>query len=88
MASTPSFWHEYKARLRSYIINRVQDKHAADDILQEVFLKAHTSLHTVKTPGNIKSLSSFQARVPILLEISLASMLVTPWPSCWIKGLF
>lgn len=55
MTSTPSFWHEYKARLRSYIINRVQDKHAADDILQEVFLKAHTNLQMVRTPGSIQS---------------------------------
>ena len=55
MTSTPSFWHEYKSRLHSYIMYRVQDKHAADDILQEVFLKAHTNLQTVRTPGNIQS---------------------------------
>jgi RNA polymerase sigma-70 factor (ECF subfamily) len=55
MIATPSFWHEYKARLRSYIMSRVLDKQAADDILQDVFLKAHTNLHTVKTPGSIKS---------------------------------
>ncbi len=56
MTSISTFWDQHKARLRSYIASRVvRDKHAVDDILQDVFLKAHTSLHTVKTPGNIKS---------------------------------
>jgi RNA polymerase sigma-70 factor, ECF subfamily len=55
MTSISPFWFDYKARLRSYIVNRVKDIHAVDDILQDVFLKAHTNLHTVKTPGSIKS---------------------------------
>lgn len=55
MTSISSFWFEYKARLRSYIFVRVRDKHEVDDILQDVFLKAHTGFHTVKTPESIKS---------------------------------
>lgn len=48
-----SCWQEHKTRLRSYIARRVREHDAVDDILQEVFLKAHTSLHTLKSPGSI-----------------------------------
>jgi RNA polymerase sigma-70 factor (ECF subfamily) len=47
------FWQEHKTRLRSYIAKRVRERDAVDDILQEIFLKAHTSLHTLKSPGRI-----------------------------------
>lgn len=49
----PGFWQEYKTRLRGYIAKRVREHDAVDDILQEVFVKTHTSLHTVKSPGSI-----------------------------------
>lgn len=49
----PRFWGEHKTRLRSYIANRVRERDAVDDILQDVFLKAHTNLHTVKSNGSI-----------------------------------
>ena len=44
MAPMTNFWQEYKVRLRSYIAKRVRESDAVDDILQEVFLKAHASL--------------------------------------------
>ena len=47
------FWQEYKTRLRGYIAKRVRESEAVDDILQNVFLKAHTSLHTIKSHGSI-----------------------------------
>jgi RNA polymerase sigma-70 factor (ECF subfamily) len=48
-------WEEHKTRLRGYIARRVREHHAVDDILQEVFLKAHTHLHTVKSHGSISA---------------------------------
>ncbi len=48
-----SFLREYKVRLRGYIANRVRESDAVDDILQDVFLKAHASLHTVKSHGSV-----------------------------------
>lgn len=48
-----NLWQEHKARLRGYIVKQVRDDDAADDILQEVFLKVHKSLHTVKSRGSI-----------------------------------
>lgn len=47
------YWQEHKSRLRRYVLSRVRDSNAADDILQDAFLKAHASLHTVKTPGSL-----------------------------------
>ena len=48
-----NLWQEHKARLRGNIVKQVRDDDAADDILQEVFLKVHKSLHTVKSQCSI-----------------------------------
>ena len=53
MAPMTDFWQEHKTRLRGYITKRVRESDEVDDILQDVFLKAHTSLHTVKSHGSI-----------------------------------
>ncbi len=53
MAPMADFWQEHKTRLRSYIARRVRESNAVDDIVQDVFLKAHTSLHTVESHGSI-----------------------------------
>lgn len=46
-------WHEHRTRLRAYVARRVADPSAVDDILQEVFLKAHEGAHAVRQPGSI-----------------------------------
>lgn len=46
-------WAEHKAKLRGYIAKHVRDSAAVDDILQDVFLKLHTSLHTVRSHGSL-----------------------------------
>ena len=46
-------WSEYRFRLRGYIAKRVRESDAVDDILQEVFLKVHESLQTLKSRGSI-----------------------------------
>lgn len=46
--STESIWREFSAQLHAYLRRRVHDQTAADDILQEVFLKVHTRLHTLR----------------------------------------
>ena len=53
MASMPDFWIEHKKRLRGYIAKRVREPSAVDDILQDVFVKAYTNLHTVKSRGSL-----------------------------------
>ena len=55
MAPMPEFWIEHKSRLRSYVAKRVREPGAVDDILQDVFVKAYTNLHTVKSHGSLTS---------------------------------
>lgn len=55
MLPTTDLWEEHKTRLHDYIAKRVPDRHVADDILQDVFLKAHLSLHAVKAPGSVSA---------------------------------
>jgi RNA polymerase sigma-70 factor (ECF subfamily) len=47
--STESVWHEFSAQLRGFIRRRVRDDAAADDLLQETFLKIHTRLPQLKS---------------------------------------
>jgi RNA polymerase sigma-70 factor (ECF subfamily) len=46
-------WQEHKARLRGYIARRVREGDAVDDILQDVFLKAHVGLPGVKSSDSL-----------------------------------
>jgi RNA polymerase sigma-70 factor (ECF subfamily) len=50
-----NLWQEHKSRLRGYIAKRVPDEDLVDDILQNVYLKAHTNLSTVKSRGSLVS---------------------------------
>lgn len=53
MTSITGIWQQHKARLRGYIVRRVRDEAAADDILQEVFLKAHQGLDRLRSPSSL-----------------------------------
>lgn len=55
MSTTPlsAIWDEHKAQLRGYIGKRVRDPDALDDILQDVFVKAHDNLHTLKSRESV-----------------------------------
>ncbi len=53
MPPMSDLWIEHKTRLRTYIAKRVRERDVVDDILQDVFLKAHASLHTVKSQGSL-----------------------------------
>ena len=53
MVPMPDFWIEHKTRLRHYVAKRLREDGAVDDILQDVFLKAYASLHTVKFHGSL-----------------------------------
>ena len=48
-----ALWRHHKARLRGYIAKRVGEQDAVDDILQDVFLKAHAGLHGVRSSGSV-----------------------------------
>ncbi|WOT03575.1 RNA polymerase sigma factor SigZ [Shewanella youngdeokensis] len=49
-----SQWQNHKVQLRSYVSKRVDDTHAIDDILQDVYIKASENLHQLKSKGSLK----------------------------------
>jgi RNA polymerase sigma-70 factor (ECF subfamily) len=53
MPTTTDIWQEHRSRLRAYIATRVRDASAVDDILQNVFLKLHTRLDTIRSRESV-----------------------------------
>lgn len=53
--STERIWNNFHDRLFNFIYKRVKDKDAANDILQEVFLKIHLKLDTLKEEEKLHS---------------------------------
>lgn len=48
-------WNEYHLRLRAFIKGKVADDPATDDVLQNVFLKMHAGLASLKDETKLKS---------------------------------
>lgn len=48
-------WQEHHARLRAFVKNRISDAAAVDDVLQEVFLKMHVGLNSLKDEARMQS---------------------------------
>jgi len=48
MTNIENIWREFSANLRQFILKRTLDESIADDILQEVFVKIHSRIDTVK----------------------------------------
>jgi RNA polymerase sigma-70 factor (ECF subfamily) len=46
--SATDIWEDFSSRLKSFILKRVRDEHDAEDILQDVFLKVHQNLHSLR----------------------------------------
>ena len=53
--TTEQIWNDYHTSLHRFIQSRVNDAAIADDILQDVFIKIHSHLDTLKTHSKIKS---------------------------------
>ena len=47
-------WEEFSLKLKQFILQRVKDKSAAEDILQEVFLKIHGGLDGLKDESKLE----------------------------------
>lgn len=45
---TESIWHEFHAQLYAFIRRRVRDDALAEDLLQQVFLRIHTRIETLR----------------------------------------
>src|SRR3954470_20207656 len=54
-ATVESIWNEVASQLRSFIHSRVRNHATADDILQDVFLKIHQKLPTVRASERLEA---------------------------------
>jgi RNA polymerase sigma-70 factor (ECF subfamily) len=55
MQVTESIWNEYHNKLHRFIQGRVSDASIADDILQEVIIKVHSRINTLKDSNKIQN---------------------------------
>lgn len=53
--ASEQLWETFSGPLHQFIQRRVPDPHSAEDILQDVFLKIHTRIDTLRTPDRLTS---------------------------------
>src|SRR5437764_14811132 len=53
--TTEKVWEEFHPRLKQFILKRVPDEQNAEDILQDVFLKIHTRIGTLRDEEKLQS---------------------------------
>jgi len=53
--TTEKIWEEFHPRLKQFILKRVPDEQNAEDILQDVFLKIHTRIDTLRDEEKLQS---------------------------------
>ena len=53
--TTEHVWEEFHPRLKQFIRNRIPDEHNAEDILQDVFLKIHTRIDSLRDGEKLQS---------------------------------
>ena len=54
MTEVETLWTEYRAALRRFIRRRVADESSADDLLQDIFLKIHAGIGTLKDHRRVR----------------------------------
>ena len=50
-----SVWTDFHPRLQRFVYNRVPDPQAADDVLQEVYLKIHTHIDSLRDSDRMQA---------------------------------
>ncbi len=53
--TTQEVWSTYQKDLKQFILSKVKEEAVADDVLQDVFIKIHTKLDTLKEETKLKS---------------------------------
>lgn len=53
--TTEKVWEEFHPGLKQFILKRVSDEQNAEDILQDVFLKIHTHIDTLRDEEKLQS---------------------------------
>jgi len=54
MNKTENIWLSLSANLKSFILSKISDRAVAEDILQEVFIKIHLKIDTLKDDTKLK----------------------------------
>lgn len=52
---TETLWRQYSARLCVFIAHRIDDADAVDDMVQDIFLRVHERMGSVRDTGRIES---------------------------------
>ena len=55
MHSVESIWLKLSQRIRVFVISKVSDRHVAEDIVQEVFVKAHMHIQNLRDETRLTS---------------------------------
>ena len=63
---TKNLWILYADDIKHFILSKVKDGVAADDLLQETFIKVHTKLHLLKDESKVKSWMFTIARFTVM----------------------
>jgi RNA polymerase sigma-70 factor, ECF subfamily len=53
--TTEKVWEEFHPRLKMFILKRIPDEYQAEDVLQEVFLKIHARIATLRDEEKLQS---------------------------------
>jgi len=84
MLTTLDVWNQFSGQLHNFIRKRVSDPRDADDILQDVFVKLHTRIETLRDEDRVASWVYQIARNALIdhyrvrdrkVDLSLAEML-------------
>src|SRR5436305_4682010 len=55
LMTTENLWETFHTGLKHFILKRIPDEQSADDILQEVFLKIHARIDTLRDEEKLQS---------------------------------
>ncbi len=55
MNTTDEIWNKYHSNLRAFIRKRVNNNNAAEDILQDIFVRVHSRIGTLKSRKKLES---------------------------------
>ena len=55
MNITEKIWREYHSKLMAFVVKRVEDNAVAEDIVQDVFVKIHSQIESLKEETKLES---------------------------------
>src|SRR5213595_61872 len=53
--TTEKVWEEFHPKLKQFVLRRIPDAQSSEDVLQDVFLKIHTRIDTLRDEEKLQS---------------------------------